>query len=790
MKHIPAILIALVSISWSHSTAAEPKRPNILLIYADDQSYKTVGCYPESFPWVKTPNIDRLAAAGVRFHAAYLGSWCMPSRAALLTGRHPHGVETMRMEGKYPGSAYDPNVCRFWPSVFREHGYHTAQIGKWHTGVAAGWGRDWDYQIVWNRPLHPDNAGAYYERQLLAINGEEQWVDGYPADNYTEWAVDYVRGQHRDADKPWFLWLCYGSIHGPSKPAERHKGLYANADVPVPRDIFPPRPGKPAYLNDTQAWTKDADGTPVAGKSGEAFGDESGAKRQSFANFVRQMNECVPAVDEGVGKLLDALRETAQLENTLVIYTADQGFGMGEHGFRTKLGPYDATYRSPLIVAQPGLTPAGKVCDTPVNAPDLVATFVAQAGVKIPWSTHGRDLTPLLKNPAAPWPHPCLYEHTGHHYGSDVVKTLRDEPNAAVHNNVPWYVAVVEEGWKLIHYLKPGVGDELYDLKNDPDELINHITTSEHKGRLMKLRVALKSELERTQAGFGALADDDPTVLNLWPGKPPGESKELPAEADLTKPADRLIAGRRIIKLGNVSTPQIAVYRPSQEKDTGAAVLICPGGGHNILAYDLEGTEVAEWLNSIGVTGIVLKYRVPFRDPDKRWLAAVQDAQRAMSLLRSKAGEWGIDPQRIGILGFSAGGETAALTSLFPDQRQYAAIDEIDKTSSRPDFALLIYTGGLLEKGDDKLRDYVRVTKDAPPMFFVHAFDDGVSVQNSLLLASELKKSGVSTELHVFATGGHGYGLRPTSEPVTHWPVRAGEWLRERGFFTPGNPVK
>ena len=286
------------------------------------------------------------------------------------------------------------------------------------------------------------------------------------------------------------------------------------------------------------------------------------------------------------------------------------------------------------------------------------------------------------------------------------------------------------------------------------------------------------------------LVAGEPIVLNLWPGKPPGESKELPPEADLTKPEDRLIAGRRIIKLGNVSTPQIAVYRPSKEKDTGTAVLICPGGGHNILAYDLEGTEVAEWLNSIGVTGIVLKYRVPFRDPDKRWLAAVQDAQRAMSLVRGKAGEWGIDAERIGICGFSAGGETAALTSLFLDQRQYTAIDEIDKTSSRPDFALLIYTGGLLEKGDAKLRDYVRVTKDAPPMFLVHAFDDGVSAQNSLLLASELKRAGVSAELHVFATGGHGYGLRPTSEPVTHWPARAGDWLRERGFLTPRNRDK
>ncbi|MBI3879813.1 MAG: alpha/beta hydrolase, partial [Verrucomicrobia bacterium] len=192
----------------------------------------------------------------------------------------------------------------------------------------------------------------------------------------------------------------------------------------------------------------------------------------------------------------------------------------------------------------------------------------------------------------------------------------------------------------------------------------------------------------------GQLLAAEPRTLNVWPGQPPGETKQLPPEADQTKDTDKLIAGRRIIKLGNVSTPQIAIFRPAKSKDTGASVIICPGGGFNILAYDLEGTEVAEWLNSLGVTGVVLKYRVPFRDPAKHWLAAVQDAQRAMSLVRSKAGEWGLDPKRIGICGFSAGGATAGMTSIFLDQRQYAPLDDVDKVSSRPDFAMLIYPGG------------------------------------------------------------------------------------------------
>lgn len=274
----------------------------------------------------------------------------------------------------------------------------------------------------------------------------------------------------------------------------------------------------------------------------------------------------------------------------------------------------------------------------------------------------------------------------------------------------------------------------------------------------------------------------EPLVIDIWPDEPPGETKELPDEVDKTKPEDRLIAGRRIIKLGNVSTPQIAIFKPPQEIDTGAAVVICPGGGHHILAYDLEGTEVADWLNSIGVTGIVLKYRVPFRDPDKRWRAAVQDAQRAMSIVRSRSNELGIDPERIGICGFSAGGETAGLTCIFKE-RIYEPVDAADESSFRPDFSLLIYAAGFVDRQTGVVHDHIDVDEQFPPTFFVHAFDDNVSVQNPLKLAAKIHQAGGTAELHVFATGGHGYGLRETDEKVTLWPKRAGEWLREQGFL-------
>jgi arylsulfatase A-like enzyme len=173
---------------------------------------------------------------------------------------------------------------------------------------------------------------------------------------------------------------------------------------------------------------------------------------------------------------------------------------MGEHGLRMKIAPYDASYRSPLIVSMPGTVAAGAVCKQTPNAPDLVATFFAAAGVASPTGLHGRDLTSLLKDPAAAWPHPCLYEHTGHDFGDDVAKVLKENPKGAIYQKVPWYTAVVHDGWKYVRYLQPGVPEELYDLGSDPDELRNRAGEPKHAERLGRLREALVAELKRTAA--------------------------------------------------------------------------------------------------------------------------------------------------------------------------------------------------------------------------------------------------------------------------------------------------
>ena len=467
---------------------SESGRPNILFIYTDDHSHRTVGAYPESFPWVRTPTIDRLAREGMRFSYAYIGTWCMPSRATLLTGHHQFGVESMRMEGDYPGSAYDPEQCPFWPSVFRKNGYFTAHIGKWHTGVDTGYGRDWDFQIVWNRPAHPENHQHYYYDQPVTYQGgETKMLQRYSTDQYTDWAVDFIKGEGRDEEKPWYLWLCYGAVHSPYQPAKRHLEEYPGIDFDTPADIFTRPAGKPAWTHKINQWKKGPDGTPLF-------------QGRSLTSWVRQYHQGVLAIDEGINRLLATLEETGQRKNTLIVFTSDQGLAWGQHGFRgTKIAAYDSNIRSPMIISMPGRIPAGTVCDKPVGGVDIVPTLFRFAGLDLPWEMHGHDLTPLLENPAADWPHPMLLTATGQKFGSDT--NVIPEGEGAFHNNIPWYVMLREGRYK---YVRPLINDleELYDMRKDPEELDNLAVKPEHQETLKRLRASSIAQLRRCDAGF------------------------------------------------------------------------------------------------------------------------------------------------------------------------------------------------------------------------------------------------------------------------------------------------
>lgn len=497
----PQCIVAGFLILTALRLGASEKRPNILFIYADDQSYKTVSSYAGAPSWVSTPNIDALASRGVRFERSYLGAWCMPSRASILTGRLQHGIMSMTMAGVYPGSTYDPAQCPFVPAEFRRQGYHTAQIGKWHTGSDAGFGRDWDHQIVWNRPAHPKNAGNYYTDQLLTFDGQDRMTPGYSTDNYTDWAIDYIKSRGQEPGKPWYLWLCYGAVHGPTTVAERHRGKFAGRTAPVPADIVGPWPDKPDYLQKTRSWIRTTDGQLVMAKKGKADSEDGGEGRKTYDEWIQQVNECMAAVDEGVGRVLAALAESGQLENTLVVYTADQGFGLGEHGFNQKVAPYDATVASPLIVSWPGRVPEGKVCRQAVNAPDLVELFCQAADVRLPWKTHGRDMRPLLANPeTAPWG-PTLMTNTGRSYGSETDVIPTDKKLTAA-SNVPWYALLRDGHFKYVRTFVAGEIEELYDLEADPEEHINLAARPDQAVRLLELREKTLAELRRTDAKF------------------------------------------------------------------------------------------------------------------------------------------------------------------------------------------------------------------------------------------------------------------------------------------------
>jgi acetyl esterase/lipase len=287
-----------------------------------------------------------------------------------------------------------------------------------------------------------------------------------------------------------------------------------------------------------------------------------------------------------------------------------------------------------------------------------------------------------------------------------------------------------------------------------------------------------------------AAADNKPLVVDLWPGKAPDEPGTIgPEKVVLSPKLDRkqVEVTDQTRMLSNVTRPTITIHRPAKDKDTGAAVLICPGGGYWNLFWELEGEEVAAWLNSLGVTGIILKYRVPRRPDDVKGEPArrpLQDAQRAVRLVRSRAKEWGIDPNRIGMIGFSAGGHLSFATATNFDRRTYEVIDDTDKVSCKPDFAILAYSGYLKAKDRNELAPGLRIPKGTPPMFLVHGGNDIISPpEHSVVAYLALKRAGVPAELHIYAGAAHDFGVRSGDRPCFTWTRLCADWMRQQGFL-------
>jgi acetyl esterase/lipase len=278
--------------------------------------------------------------------------------------------------------------------------------------------------------------------------------------------------------------------------------------------------------------------------------------------------------------------------------------------------------------------------------------------------------------------------------------------------------------------------------------------------------------------------------LPIWPGAAPDarpvEGPEVAGTVVDNLGNPRLVGGKPWIYVDKVSQPTMTVYSP-QGRNTGAAVLVFPGGGYNVLAIDLEGTEVCDWLTAKGITCVLLKYRVPCVKvgPYRDCLTALQDAQRAMGLLRSQAAQWHVDPHKIGVLGFSAGGHMVAAISTRFEKRLYPPVDAADQESCRPDFAVALYPGHLaVREKDFALNPDIQVTGATPPTFLLHAQDDPVDpVEHSLVYYSALRKAGAPAEMHVYVKGGHAFGLRPTESPITRWPQLVETWLATIGMI-------
>ena len=499
-------LLLAITMTAGIAAADGEQRPNILYIFTDDQSFRTVSCYPGAYEFANTPNIDRLAENGVRFDLAYIGAKCAPSRAMVQFGRQQFYViadeELTREKGK-GGSIAN----RTWFETMRDAGYFTGMIGKWHWGAKREQ-EAWDFSLIWDRGLSKWN---YYIGTIVRLNGGEPFeLGGYSTDRYTDYTVEFIEERAQDPGKPWLMWLCYGGVHGPYTPAERHTGTLADAPAPpVPEDIYGPRPDKPSHFQGSK-WEPNADGVPVH-------------HEKSLEEWVKMQTEAVFALDDGVGRIVESLKATGQLENTIIVFTSDQGYVWGHHGRKGKIDHYDACIRAPLIVHYPRRFAAGKVCKAPVNGPDVVRSFHAWSGVEPDIILTGRDMTPLVTEPESPeafstWTQiPTLMSYVKNRYdpwemgrrlkeqrwkdclyGGDSNGLEGDSPSGIPLAAAPWYFMIHNGEYKYTRYANPDRIEELYHTASDPDELTNLAVNPEYHDLLLELREACKQEVIRS----------------------------------------------------------------------------------------------------------------------------------------------------------------------------------------------------------------------------------------------------------------------------------------------------
>jgi N-acetylglucosamine-6-sulfatase len=454
-KLIRCCLVVLLALPLfaAQAPAQTAPRPNIVFILIDDLRWDALGVM--GHPFVKTPNIDRIAKEGMIFRNAFVTTpLCSPSRASFLTGQYVHKHNIV---GNEKPQVYGPLSFKLttFPMLLQRAGYETAYVGKWHMGT------DDAPRPGFDRWVSFKGQGAYNDPPLN-LDGRQEKVAGYMTDLLSDYAVEFVRRQHA---KPFMLYLAHKAIHGPFTPAERHKDLYADQTIKRAPNAQDTLEGKPMLRRTV--------GERPAARPGGGPNDD----------LIKNQMRCLTSIDEGVGRVLKALEETGQLDKTIVIFTSDNGYFWGEHGLGDKRAAYEESIRIPLLVRYPKMIKAGATREQAALNVDIAPTLLELAGAPIPKEMHGQSLAPLFKGNPRKWRESFLTEY------------FAEErfPNIA-----SWQ-AVRSARWKYVHYTELEGADELYDLKADPGEMKNLIADPGAQPALKEMKLELQRWLEKTQ---------------------------------------------------------------------------------------------------------------------------------------------------------------------------------------------------------------------------------------------------------------------------------------------------
>ena len=448
MTRPPTGLAAALILIFAAASTAAAERPNVVFILVDDLRFDALGC--TGHPFLKTPHIDRIAAEGVDFRNAFVSTpLCSPSRASFLTGQYAH---THRVQGNSDPAGGRQLVT--FPRLLQPAGYTTAYVGKWHMGDDDSPRPGFDHWVSFK-------GQGDYHNPTLNVDGAVQKTQGYVTDILTDYAVEFLQRPHA---QPFALYLAHKAVHSSFTPAERHKDKFADQKLVRAPSIYDSLEGKPVL---TRALPQP-----------ERSDQNPGVKDSTVLGQLRG----ILAIDEGVGRLLQTLEETRHVDDTLVIFTSDNGFFWGEHGRGDKRMAYEESIRVPLLMRYPKLISAGATREQLVLNIDIAPTLLELAGATVPDAVHGRSLLPLLRESTTAWRTSILTEYF-----------------ANPHNRIPGWQAVRTERWKYIHYTGVAGVDELYDVAADRHEMQNLIHQPSAATKLAELQVELNRLLDATK---------------------------------------------------------------------------------------------------------------------------------------------------------------------------------------------------------------------------------------------------------------------------------------------------